>query len=67
MELADIRHVQLLDGLTLEGSRLVMYVADVTAGTWLDGLTVASNCVLGGGDVVSSSVHAWCVSSCYAR
>ena len=38
----------------LEGSRRVKCVADVTAGAWLDALPVASNCVLGDGDVVSS-------------
>ena len=29
-------------------------VADVTPGAWLDALPVASNCLLGDGDVVSS-------------
>ena len=53
VELADFRQVQLLDVLALEGSRHVKCVADVATGAGLDALPVASNCVLGDGDVAS--------------
>ena len=43
-----------MDGLSFEGCRRVECVADVVAGPWLDALPVASNCVLGDGDVVAS-------------
>ena len=43
-----------MDGLSFEGCRRVECVADVVAGAWLDALPVASNCVLGDGDVVAS-------------
>ena len=48
------RQKMLKQGLSPEGSRRVDAVASVTAGAWLDALPVASNCLLGDWDVVSS-------------
>ena len=43
-----------MDGRFSEGCRRVQCVADVAAGAWLNALPVASNCVLGDGDVIAS-------------
>ena len=53
-ELAEFRQRLLLDGLSFEGCRRVECVAAVPAWVRLDALPVASNCVLGDGDVVAS-------------
>ena len=53
-DLAVWRQQLLKRGLSPENCRRVDAVADVTAGAWLDALPVASNCLLGDGDVVSS-------------
>ena len=44
----------LLDRLSFENRRRAEFVADVTAGAWLDAMPTVSNCVLGDGDIVSS-------------
>ena len=53
-DLAVWRQQLLKQGFSPENCRRVEAVADVTAGAWLDALPVASNCLLGDGDVVSS-------------
>ena len=53
-DLAVWRQQLLKQGLYPENCRRVRCVADVTAEAWLNALPVASNCLWGDGDVVSS-------------